>query len=191
MRRRVFAITSVISLLLCGLLIVGSSVTLHSTKEAVFRRGPNAYGVCSRGGFLSAAVWRFEGPPLDPRMIEYANDFVLTYRIPSGGNGDVLSAFGLDYFNESIRPDNIEYPSGLRSFKVFSINYGTLICLALLLPAIWGFRARRRQIWRKHWKRTGRCVSCGYDLTGNTSGQCPECGGSIDQKSSDENATRV
>lgn len=25
-------------------------------------------------------------------------------------------------------------------------------------------------------KRRGRCPTCGYDLTGNTSGRCPECG---------------
>jgi hypothetical protein len=24
--------------------------------------------------------------------------------------------------------------------------------------------------------RAGRCLRCGYDLTGNTSGICPECG---------------
>lgn len=29
---------------------------------------------------------------------------------------------------------------------------------------------------RKHRKRTGRCQACGYDLTGNQSGTCPECG---------------
>ena len=25
-------------------------------------------------------------------------------------------------------------------------------------------------------RETGYCTSCGYDLAGNTSGQCPECG---------------
>lgn len=28
--------------------------------------------------------------------------------------------------------------------------------------------------WRR--RRRGRCVKCGYDLTGNVSGVCPECG---------------
>lgn len=32
-------------------------------------------------------------------------------------------------------------------------------------------------------RRRGLCVLCGYDLTGNTSGQCPECGNGL------ENAT--
>jgi hypothetical protein len=33
--------------------------------------------------------------------------------------------------------------------------------------------ARREEYTR--W-RAGQCASCGYDLTGNTSGVCPECG---------------
>lgn len=34
-----------------------------------------------------------------------------------------------------------------------------------------GCRARR---WRR--RRRGLCVKCGYNLTGNKSGRCPECG---------------
>lgn len=30
---------------------------------------------------------------------------------------------------------------------------------------------------RRRWRfRSGQCASCAYDLTGNTSGRCPECG---------------
>ncbi len=36
--------------------------------------------------------------------------------------------------------------------------------------------------WSDHRRRTkvGCCEECGYDLTGNTSGTCPECGGPAD-----------
>jgi hypothetical protein len=30
--------------------------------------------------------------------------------------------------------------------------------------------------WRRHHMSPGHCHSCGYDLTANTSGVCPECG---------------
>lgn len=37
----------------------------------------------------------------------------------------------------------------------------------------------RGRFWLVRYRRraTGRCLACGYNLTGNTSGQCPECGG--------------
>ncbi len=41
------------------------------------------------------------------------------------------------------------------------------------LPVILGTIPR----WRlAHRRRRGLCISCGYNLTGNTSGRCPECG---------------
>ena len=41
--------------------------------------------------------------------------------------------------------------------------------------AFWAIRAvRRRRRSRRH-----LCRSCGYDLTGNVSGVCPECGISV------------
>lgn len=35
--------------------------------------------------------------------------------------------------------------------------------------------------WRDRRRRfgSGRCLNCGYDLTGNVSGRCPECGSTI------------
>jgi hypothetical protein len=33
--------------------------------------------------------------------------------------------------------------------------------------------------WRRY--RKGRCLNCGYDLTGNVSGVCPECGIEVKQ----------
>jgi uncharacterized paraquat-inducible protein A len=62
-----------------------------------------------------------------------------------------------------------------------------LILLAgLLVMCVFGFWLRF-QFLRREWRaiavneqedrrRRGLCVKCGYDLTGNTSGVCPECG---------------
>ena len=36
---------------------------------------------------------------------------------------------------------------------------------------------------RQEWKAKGLCVGCGYDLTGNVSGVCPECGQASDSAS--------
>lgn len=50
--------------------------------------------------------------------------------------------------------------------------YG-MMCIGVVLLMRFGPRAARRW-WRR---RGGRCGECGYDLRGNTSGVCPECGG--------------
>jgi hypothetical protein len=41
-----------------------------------------------------------------------------------------------------------------------------------VLPLRWLIVAWRKQ----HRNRTGNCIACGYDLTGNVSARCPECG---------------
>jgi hypothetical protein len=46
--------------------------------------------------------------------------------------------------------------------------------LAAMAPAVRLVRARRRRARRR--RDGGFCTRCGYDLTGNLSGTCPECG---------------
>jgi predicted amidophosphoribosyltransferase len=63
---------------------------------------------------------------------------------------------------------------------MLSIHYWILILLFLWFPVLWlldqhhGLPARRRL--------RGLCGKCGYNLTGNTSGVCPECGTPIAAK---------
>jgi len=56
---------------------------------------------------------------------------------------------------------------------------GILLCLLLafyLLPLKWLTDVLRRAPRT----RPGFCARCGYNLTGNTSGVCPECGMKVD-----------
>lgn len=50
-------------------------------------------------------------------------------------------------------------------------SYATCFAATLLLRR----RTRRRSL-RSRRLVAGRCTECGYDLTGNVSGTCPECG---------------
>jgi len=51
-----------------------------------------------------------------------------------------------------------------------------LVVIFAVLPARWLLRRSRQ--WRRERRASrGQCVLCGYDLTGNESGRCPECGG--------------
>lgn len=54
----------------------------------------------------------------------------------------------------------------------FCIPLAYIAVLAAIVPvrSLILFRRRRRR------ERNGQCIHCGYDLTGNTSGKCPECG---------------
>ena len=54
---------------------------------------------------------------------------------------------------------------------VFPLWFPFLLFFAYpVLAFIWG-------PWRRHrHRRKGLCLKCGYDLTGNVSGRCPECG---------------
>jgi len=55
------------------------------------------------------------------------------------------------------------------SLALFIIATSLLPLLRFLQPLVEG-RRRRRRI------RIGACPTCGYNLTGNVSGTCPECG---------------
>ena len=56
------------------------------------------------------------------------------------------------------------------------VPYGLAVAASAAVPGLWcgltvfGYRRLR------HRRRRGLCERCGYDLTGNVSGTCPECG---------------
>jgi hypothetical protein len=56
----------------------------------------------------------------------------------------------------------------------------TLVLFALGGVALYrGIRRNRQDDTMATRRRTSNCVDCGYDLTGNESGTCPECGAAI------------
>jgi hypothetical protein len=77
-------------------------------------------------------------------------------------------------------------PSGWRAIRdkwhdrldrqITRVRYLWLVAATAVLPLFW-FTAKYRQIRRR--RLPGVCHTCFYDLTGNTSGVCPECGTAI------------
>lgn len=57
-----------------------------------------------------------------------------------------------------------------------SISLVSWLLLASVYPWVTLIRGPVRRRWRR---RHGRCEECGYDLTGNVSGACSECGRAI------------
>jgi hypothetical protein len=64
------------------------------------------------------------------------------------------------------------------NFWVTSLRFplACLILVGLSYPTVVAIRGPLRR-WRR--RRKGLCLKCGYDLTGNTSGVCPECGEAV------------
>jgi hypothetical protein len=65
------------------------------------------------------------------------------------------------------------HDGGSRLAVVFPI--GAALLLMLVLPIGWAMRVAGKR------RREGRCRTCGYDLRGNVSGTCPECGRPVDE----------
>jgi len=61
------------------------------------------------------------------------------------------------------------------SMASLSFSYGFITVAASLYPIYFAVR-----VFRRRWTRGGACVDCHYDLTGNLSGRCPECGATVE-----------
>lgn len=48
----------------------------------------------------------------------------------------------------------------------------SIFLLPIAIATIW--------LWYSDGQPKGGCTNCGYDLTGNVSGVCPECGAAFD-----------
>ena len=65
-------------------------------------------------------------------------------------------------------------PAGTATVSV-SVSDAFLAGLFALPPLVWLCTTGRRRLVLRSRRRLGRCAGCGYDLTGNVSGVCPEC----------------
>jgi hypothetical protein len=64
--------------------------------------------------------------------------------------------------------------SGYSTIHYVHAKWWLLFLMSVIPPALWPFAVRR---WRRQRRKTeGCCESCGYNLTANASGICPECG---------------
>jgi hypothetical protein len=60
-------------------------------------------------------------------------------------------------------------------------SWATVVAFVVVAAMLGGMTASRRDDEMIHRiTATGNCLHCGYDLTGNVSGVCPECGGIAD-----------
>jgi hypothetical protein len=96
-----------------------------------------------------------------------------------------------EWFNRLTRqPFKVEYTPGVEfrdrlidkgigPMHVWTVPFWFALGIPMLLPTI------RTSIATRRWyasARRGECMICRYDLTGNVSGVCPECGTKVDSR---------
>jgi hypothetical protein len=65
---------------------------------------------------------------------------------------------------------------------VGSAPHWSVVAATALPPLAWFGMVLRRARLRRRRQRRGLCRRCGYDLTGNMSGQCSECGQPVERE---------
>jgi hypothetical protein len=158
--RRLFNFVTAVSLLLCVAVAALWIVSYRGEPlraERATSQGEWVEIVNHAGAFklFSGSTWPRLG---DARWGEtYAEEYIIARR-----HGTLWARW-----NSELGMSGTEY------VEAIEIRHWPIVLTAALLPAIRlaGIARRGRRVSR------GRCQLCGYDLTGNVSGVCPECGG--------------
>ena len=168
MRRRLFTILSAVSLVLCLALAV--LWPLHSRQR------------------VSRIVdWHTSFP--DHRYLQcgFSSAGVLVFReILQGSKGHYSSYtfLGFRYVRGDVQLASVSYTFS----QLFVVPWWFLCAVTAALPTIWLWRYRRDR--RRLSDGMPHCAKCDYNLTGNVSGICPECGTAVEPQAKQEEIDR-
>jgi hypothetical protein len=167
-RRKVFTVVAVLSLVLC-FAMVGLWVRSYWWGDLIaspVREGPlrrRVAGVSWRGKvclLLSRQRMAYgEGMFYSMRLGVVGADLFLESFFEMGGRR--VGAFAVGSSSDAVTGESIYWMT----------MPDWVVCTMFVIPIVWRCR-------RGFGDRHGKC-KCGYELTGNTSGVCPECGTAI------------
>jgi hypothetical protein len=125
---------------------------------------------CTRNGL---------GVTLHPSKLNRAAPLINSYgAIPPGMTAASLASITESTYECRAEADFTQIPTIVNAWhwrldrEVVSIREWQIIAGALFLPAVWLIKLARQRLR----KLPHQCRECGYDLRGNLSGVCPECG---------------
>ena len=179
MKRRVFTVVSAISLLLCLLTVAVPACGGWTDRSGRFHHLVGRWEYSTDGRYMGVQI-----------VLLHAWGSPIAGPIVPNGNSPQFDAFAKrfpPYQKWWHGPFAFEYGPcisvtsahraqvwGTRTWIM--VPFRALAIAFLILPAIWCIPLARRR------PRDGTCKTCGYNLTGNTSGVCPECGTPVPPK---------
>jgi hypothetical protein len=103
---------------------------------------------------------------------------------PYGKSMDTNLTYTDTTFGFGLAHSNFSDPNAATQFAI-EFPIWSLASVFILLPLVWLANRCRKTLFRlvdRYRIPAGCCRHCGYDLTGNTSGVCPECGTPVRQR---------
>jgi hypothetical protein len=188
-RRRLFNLAAAVSLVICATIAVlwvrhRDYVLAGSRNGRVWELSceRDALGLSTAPGWRHPPIWQVDGSGNGPWRFSTYGD---------GGNSSEFSLCGFHYQRaDSVPQVQKEYGKidpvdpqvdwwlgyDVVPIRTVLLPYWMLLVGVLGAPAIWSVNALTRRVRRRRRSRRGCCERCAYDLTGNASGVCPECG---------------
>jgi rubrerythrin len=115
------------------------------------------------------------------------NEVMAVYSRPAGDPGSVEARERMEDMDRAVRRmarvDEAN-EAAVRKARVkarvptafYSVPHALPAAVAAVAPAVWVTLAASSRLRRRHRIDAHLCLRCGYNLTGNVSGVCPECG---------------
>jgi len=126
-------------------------------------------------GSATGTVWIADGVMVVTRENSLASPKALQMHFRTDSPNRLFGHVALFDYNA---PENRHLPAiswhSFPEYAFIGFPITLLIALTLPLPLLWLKLRGHWQIDRR--RRLGQCLHCGYSLTANTTGVCPECG---------------
>jgi hypothetical protein len=167
MRRRLLTALSFLSLAMCLVFALGWMRGRFASDFFDYGRGDGFLTVVIIDQSLLVILCHFE-PPEHQGFTWSRNRADPGYT--SRNNPTIWGKLGFYTYRHEERDE-----TGFTKTRIVGVPFW-LLCLVTAVPPLTFLNSTRKRRIRIARVKANRCSACGYNLTGNTSGVCPECG---------------